>query len=125
MRKLCLLGGIGNLASRSALNNAKRTSFQKTAKRNFASPMQLTRTFSNPHSAVDSLATSVKSVEGAVNDILYGFPQQKNEATQRHILSVLVDNESGVLSKISGLLSARGERNVFVIFWCLLFFFVA
>ena len=83
--------------------------FQTTIKRGFASPMQLTRTFSNPNSTLDPLTTSVKSVEGAVNDILYGFPQQKNESTQRHILSVLVDNESGVLSKISGLLSARGR----------------
>jgi len=41
-----------------------------------------------------------------VSDILYSFPEKKE--TKRHILSVLVDNEPGVLSKVAGLLSARG-----------------
>lgn len=45
-------------------------------------------------------------MEDAVQDILYSFPEKKE--TKRHILSVLVDNEPGVLSKVAGLLSARG-----------------
>jgi acetolactate synthase I/III small subunit len=47
-----------------------------------------------------------RTVETAVSDILYSFPEKKE--TKRHILSVLVDNEPGVLSKVAGLLSARG-----------------
>jgi acetolactate synthase-1/3 small subunit len=47
-----------------------------------------------------------RSVETAVSDILYSFPEKKE--TKRHTLSVLVDNEPGVLSKVAGLLSARG-----------------
>ena len=30
------------------------------------------------------------------------------ETPQRHILSVLVDNQSGVLSRVTGLISRRG-----------------
>jgi acetolactate synthase-1/3 small subunit len=51
-------------------------------------------------------AIKPRSVETAVSDILYSFPEKKE--TKRHILSVLVDNEPGVLSKVAGLLSARG-----------------
>jgi len=50
--------------------------------------------------------TVPRTVETAVSDILYSFPEKKE--TKRHILSVLVDNEPGVLSKVAGLLSARG-----------------
>jgi acetolactate synthase-1/3 small subunit len=32
----------------------------------------------------------------------------KTEATERHTLSVLVDNEAGILARIAGLFSARG-----------------
>jgi len=32
----------------------------------------------------------------------------KQEATERHTLSVTVDNESGILARIAGLFSARG-----------------
>lgn len=57
---------------------------------------------------VQRAASSIKprTVETAVSDILYSFPEKKE--TKRHTLSVLVDNEPGVLSKVAGLLSARG-----------------
>lgn len=48
-----------------------------------------------------------KTAEEAVNNILYNVPTYKDEKST-HVLSVLVDNEVGILSKISGLLSARG-----------------
>jgi len=48
-----------------------------------------------------------KTAEDAVNNILYNLPQY-DLPEKRHILSVFVDNEAGVLSKVSGLLSARG-----------------
>ncbi|KAH9255324.1 acetolactate synthase, small subunit [Batrachochytrium salamandrivorans] len=55
-----------------------------------------------------SKLTAAKSAtQVAVDDILYSFPTGR-EQTQRHILSVLVDNQVGVLSKVTGLLSSRG-----------------
>jgi len=75
---------------------------------------RIARQFSTRLERVDSFTgVSMSSVgrklsaEDAVNNILYNAPN-KREAGNRHILSVLVDNEPGVLSKISGLLSARG-----------------
>ena len=43
----------------------------------------------------------------AVNNLLYNLPAQA-DPPNRHLLTVFVDNESGVLSKISGLLASRG-----------------
>lgn len=57
--------------------------------------------------AVTNASPSPKGAEEAVNNILYNVPLFK-EKTKSHVLSVLVDNEVGILSKISGLLSARG-----------------
>ena len=44
--------------------------------------------------------------EETVNNILYNTPDHQDQ--QRQIFAVLVDNEPGVLSRLSGLLSARG-----------------
>jgi acetolactate synthase-1/3 small subunit len=49
-----------------------------------------------------------RTAEDAVNNILYNTPAASTQVKNRHILSCLVDNEPGVLSKVSGLLSARG-----------------
>lgn len=43
----------------------------------------------------------------AVNNILYNLPVDEGE-DNKYTLSVLVDNEAGVLSKVSGLLAGRG-----------------
>eukprot|EP00924_Labyrinthula_sp_SR-Ha-C_P001071 snap_masked-scaffold_7-processed-gene-12.31-mRNA-1 protein AED:0.04 eAED:0.04 QI:0/-1/0/1/-1/1/1/0/276 len=52
---------------------------------------------------------NVKTAEEAVNNILYNNPEpSKRDVPHIHTLSVFVDNEAGVLSKVSGLLSARG-----------------
>eukprot|EP00948_MAST-09A_sp_MAST-9A-sp1_P000986 g986.t1 len=54
------------------------------------------------------------SQKGAlVNNLLYNVPMTIDDKTQsshlqRQVLSILVDNEPGVLSKITGLLSSRG-----------------
>ncbi len=48
------------------------------------------------------------SAEDAVNNILYNTPRPTPSHTARHILNILVSNEPGVLSRISGLLAARG-----------------
>lgn len=44
--------------------------------------------------------------ESAVKDIIEYSPEP--EVKKRHILSVLVDDEPGILSKISGMISSRG-----------------
>eukprot|EP00127_Corallochytrium_limacisporum_P006496 Clim_evm27s229 gene=Clim_evmTU27s229 len=49
----------------------------------------------------------VDDVEHSVNNILYDAPVIKQDV-HRHVLSALVENEPGVLSRISGLLAARG-----------------
>lgn len=48
-----------------------------------------------------------ETAEEAVNNLLYNLPTD-NSIADRHIITVFVDNEAGVLSKISGLLASRG-----------------
>ncbi|CAO3591829.1 unnamed protein product [Absidia cylindrospora] len=48
------------------------------------------------------------SVEDAVTNILYNTPGPSSAPETRHILNCLVQNEPGVLSRLSGVLAARG-----------------
>ncbi|KAG0165974.1 hypothetical protein DFQ28_008044 [Apophysomyces sp. BC1034] len=48
------------------------------------------------------------SVEDAVTNILYNTPTPSAAPETRHILNCLVQNEPGVLSRLSGILAARG-----------------
>ncbi|KAF7720731.1 hypothetical protein EC973_006235 [Apophysomyces ossiformis] len=47
------------------------------------------------------------SAEEAVSNILYNTPTPSNEEEKRHVLNCLVQNEPGVLSRVSGVLAAR------------------
>ncbi|KAI9332197.1 small subunit of acetolactate synthase-domain-containing protein [Obelidium mucronatum] len=46
--------------------------------------------------------------EEAVDNILYNAPKASKGPTNRHVLTLLVANETGVLSRISGVIAARG-----------------
>lgn len=48
------------------------------------------------------------SPAAAVSNILYETPLPSKEPPKRHVLNCLVQNEPGVLSRISGILAARG-----------------
>lgn len=52
--------------------------------------------------------SSSTSPAAAVSNILYETPLPSTQPPKRHVLNCLVQNEPGVLSRISGILAARG-----------------
>ncbi|MCJ1307455.1 hypothetical protein MMC25_001101 [Agyrium rufum] len=56
----------------------------------------------------DNLPTHAWSAPAAVSSILYETPLPSSLPPKRHILNCLVQNEVGVLSRVSGILAARG-----------------
>ena len=53
-------------------------------------------------------AAPVQQPQDMVSNILAGVEHDRSQRDSRVVLAVFVDNEAGVLNKVSGLLSARG-----------------
>ncbi len=56
----------------------------------------------------DSLISAPQDPHDMVSTILAGVEHDKTQRDSKLVLAILVDNESGVLNKCVGLLSARG-----------------
>lgn len=83
-------------AVRYSSNSSSTSAIAYKALRNRSAPLPVTN------------APPAWSAQAAVSNILYETPTPSMAPPKRHILNCLVQNEPGVLSRLSGILAARG-----------------